>query len=346
MNDRARLASVDALRGLTVAAMLVVNDPGDWWHVFAPLEHAAWHGCTPTDLIFPMFLFLVGVSIALVGPATTTRAIVWRALRIVALGLLLHAVAHWAMDTRAFRPMGVLQRIGVCYGVAALLAQQTRPRTQGLSFAAILAGYGALLAWGGPLTPTGNLASRIDAALLGRFAYEFDAATGLARDPEGLLSTLPAIATTLLGVRAGAWLRDGATRTLWIAGGAALLLGAACALWQPLNKSLWTPAFVLWSGGWALAALALAHWLIDVLGAPPLGRALGVNAIAAYAGAWLMVCALEGLHWGAPLYTHGFAWLRPWLGPAGASLAYALAFSGFWWALMRVLAHRGVRIRI
>jgi len=345
MNERTRLASVDALRGLTVAAMLLVNDPGDWAHVFAPLEHAEWHGCTPTDLIFPLFLFIVGVSITLAGP-TTTRAIVWRALRIVVLGLALHAVAHWAIGTREFRPVGVLQRIGVCYGVAGLLAFHTRARTQWLVFWALLAGYAALLVWGGPLTKAGNLASRIDTALLGRFAYEFDATTGLGHDPEGLLATLPAIATTLLGVRAGAWLRRGAVRTLWAAAAVALLLGAAWALWQPLNKQLWTPSFVLWSGGWALAALALAHMLVDRWGLPPLGRAFGVNAIAAYAGAWLMTCALEGLHWGTPLYRKGFAWLTGGGTPEVASLAYALVFTAFWWVLMRVLAQRGVRIRI
>lgn len=345
MNGGARLATVDALRGLTVAAMLVVNDPGDWGHVFAPLEHAAWHGCTPTDLIFPLFLFIVGVSIALAGP-TTDRAVVWRALRIVALGLLLHAVAHWAMGTREFRPMGVLQRIGVCYGGAALLARHTRARTQWGVFAAILVGYGALLAWGGALTPTDNLASRIDTALLGRFAYAFDATTGRGHDPEGLLATLPALATMLLGVRAGAWLRAGAVRALCVAALVALLLGAAWSLWQPLNKQLWTSSFVLWSGGWALALLVLAHALVDRLGAPPWGRAFGVNAIAAYAGAWLMTCALEGLHWGTPLYAQGFAWLAPALTAEGASLAYALAFTAFWWVLMRGLAQRGVRLRI
>lgn len=346
MSGNARFESVDALRGLTVAAMLVVNDPGDWNHVYAPLEHSAWHGFTPTDLIFPLFLFIVGVSITLAGASTTTRAVVWRALRIIALGLALHAIAHWSMGTREFRPMGVLQRIGVCYGVVAVLALHTRPRTQWLVFAMLLAGYGALLAWGGPLTKTGNIAGRVDTALLGRFAYEFDAASGTSHDPEGWLATLGAIATTLLGVRAGAWLREGWSRALWSAAAVGSVLGAGWSLWQPFNKALWTPSFVLWSGGWSLAALALAHELITRRGLTVWGRSLGVNAIAAYAGAWLMVCVLEGLHWGAPVYARGFAWLVPLFGAEAASLAYALVFTAFWWALMRLLAQRGVRIRI
>ena len=205
-----RYASVDALRGLTVAAMLLVNDPGDWNHVYAPLEHAAWNGFTPTDLVFPLFLFIVGVSITLgLGAGTTNRALLLRALRIVALGLLLHLVAHLAIGTPTFRPMGVLQRIGVCYVAAALLALHTSPRTQWLAFGAILVIYGLLL-FGAPLTKEANLASRLDTWLLGRHAYEFDAASGRAHDPEGVLSTVPALATTLLGVRCGAWLQRGA----------------------------------------------------------------------------------------------------------------------------------------
>ncbi|MBV8124384.1 MAG: DUF1624 domain-containing protein, partial [Paucibacter sp.] len=117
-----RLASVDALRGITVAAMLLVNDPGDWGHVFAPLEHASWHGCTPTDLIFPFFLFIVGVSIVLslgprldggAAPGPLVQGVLRRAARILALGLVLHVLAWWLMHKPEFRPMGVLQRIGI-----------------------------------------------------------------------------------------------------------------------------------------------------------------------------------------------------------------------------------------
>ena len=352
----ARYASVDALRGLTVAAMLLVNDPGDWSQIYAPLEHAAWNGWTPTDLIFPLFLFIVGVSITLglgtgtgtgsgSGNRTTDSALLLRALRIVALGLLLHLVTHLAMGTAAFRPMGVLQRIGVCYAGAALLALHTAPRTQWLVFAAILVAY-AMLLFGAPMTKDANLASRLDTLLLGRHAYEFDAATGRAHDPEGVLSTLPALATTLLGVRCGAWLQRGATRPLLAAGLIALALGALASSVQPFNKQLWTPSYVLWTGGFSIAALLLAHQLVDRRGWPPIGRSFGINAIAAYAAAWLAVCVLEGLHWGAPLYEAGFGWIVPLLGPKAASLAYAIAFVTVFWAGTVLLARRGVRIKI
>ena len=346
-----RLDSVDALRGLTVAAMLLVNNPGDWGHVYAPLQHAAWHGCTPTDLVFPFFLFVAGVSLSLaLGPrleagadAGALRRGVWmRALRIVALGMLLHAVAWAFSDGRAFRPMGVLQRIGLCVGVAGWLAIDTRARTQWAVLAALLLGYWALLALGGPLTKEGNLASRIDTALLGRFAYEFDPRTGLGHEPEGLLSTVPAIATTLLGVRAGDWLRGGHLVRIVQAGIVALALGAAWSLVFPLNKQLWTSSYVLWSGGWALLALVAAHVAIDRRHAPAIGRSFGVNAIAAYAGAWLMVVALGALGWAG----RGFGGLTPWIGPEGASLAHALAFVGLWWLVVAGMDRRGVRIKI
>lgn len=351
-----RFASVDAFRGLTVAAMLLVNDPGDWNHVYAPLEHAPWNGCTPTDLIFPCFLFIVGVSIALgllpqlargaaVGELRTQA--LWRAARIVALGLLLHAVAWWALDRPDFRPWGVLQRIGVCFGAAALIALHGRARAQWAWIVALLVGYGALLAADGGTAPWRNVASRVDAALLGAHAYVYDAGSGHGHDPEGLLSTLPAIATTLLGVRAGAWLRDGALRRLWIAGAAALTIGLVWAQTLPFNKNLWTPSYALWTAGWAMWALAASHWLVDRRGWPPLGRAFGINAIAAYAGSALMVYLFAWRGWWTPIYRIGFAdWMTPRFGPYLPSLAFALVFVAFWWAVVAAMARRGWRITI
>jgi predicted acyltransferase len=355
MDARPRLASVDAFRGITVAAMLLVNDAGDWSHVYAPLEHAAWNGCTPTDLVFPFFLFIVGVSLALslgpriesgVAPAALQRGVLVRALRIIVLGLVLHAVAHWAMHTATFRPFGVLQRIGLCFGIAGLFALHTSGRTQWLVIVGILLGYWALMSWGGPLTKEGNLASRVDTALLGRFAYEFDAKTGLGHEPEGLLSTIPALATTLLGLRAGEWLRRNRTAQLWQVGAVCIALGWAWSFVFPLNKQLWTSSYVLWSGGFAMFALLLAHWLVDVENLPPIGRSFGVNAIAAYAGSWLMVCVLEALHLGAPLYAHGFAWMTPTTGPYVPSLAFAAAVVLVWWAVVRVLNERRIYFKV
>jgi len=250
------------------------------------------------------------------------------------------------MDTRAFRPLGVLQRIGLCYGAVALLAMRTRARTQWAVCIAILFGYWALLTWGGPLTKEGNLASRIDTALLGRFAYAFDATTGLSHDPEGLASTLPAIATTILGLRAGSWLRGGSIRRLVLGGFVALGLGAAWATVFPLNKQLWTSSYALVTGGAAMLALAGAHVLIDRRGWPALGSSLGVNAIAAYAAAWLVVCVLDGLHWTGPLYAAGFGWMTPWVGAFVPSLAWALGFVALFWAAARGFEARGIRIGI
>jgi predicted acyltransferase len=345
-----RLASLDALRGCTVAAMLLVNDPGDWSHVYAPLDHAAWNGCTPTDLIFPTFLFLVGFSVALGllsrldqgaphGPLM--RAALWRALRIVALGVAINGLAWLLMPGAHLRFPGVLQRIGVCFAAVALLAIFTRPRTQWAAIALLLVGYATLLWWGGSLAPWVNITSRVDSAVFGRFVYLIDPASGRGHDPEGLLGTLPSLATALLGLRAGCWLRQGRTRTLLIAGVGALLLGGLWALWQPLNKNLWTPSFVLWCAGGSTLALLLFHVLIDRYGWPPLGRRFGINAIAAYAGSELMQIVLPALGWQEPLYRHLFADpLTPLAGAYVASLAWALAFVGMWWLIVYAMDRR------
>ncbi len=351
-----RLASVDALRGLTVAAMLIVNTPGDWSHVFAPLRHAAWHGCTPTDLIFPFFLFVAGVSLTLslaprlaagVSRTELARALSWRALRIIALGLALHALAWWALSAEHFRPMGVLQRIGLCVLVSGCLLIYTRSRTQWVIVATVLAGYWLLLVSGGTLEPWTNLASRIDAAVLGEHAYAFDVATGRAHDPEGLLSTLPAIATTLLGVRAGEWLRSGNLRNLLVLGFGGVLAGMVWSTMFPLNKNLWTSSYVLWTAGWASVALALFHELIDRRGWPALGRTLGVNAITVYAGSAALIYVLIALGWLDPLYEGLFArWMTPRFGLYAASLAWALAFTGFWWFVAWGLDRRRVYLKM
>lgn len=352
----ARSASVDALRGITVAAMLLVNNPGDWGYVYAPLLHAEWNGITPTDLIFPLFLFVVGVSIALALLPRVERGdprpllaktVLLRAARIVALGLLLHLCALWAFDLPHYRPMGVLQRIGLCYAIVGSLAIYAGPAVRWALVSVLLLGYAALLASGGTYAPFENIASRIDFAVLGKHVYQLDAVTGRGHDPEGLVSTLGAVATTLLGLEAGRWLRQGRIRWLCAVAAVALVAGQLWSLALPLNKNLWTPSYVLWTAGASMALLALAHELIDRRGLPAWGRAFGMNAIAAYAGSAFLLYALAALGWLAPIYQRGFAdWMTPRFGPYVPSLAYALVFVTLWWGIVRWLDARRIYFKV
>ncbi|WCE05389.1 heparan-alpha-glucosaminide N-acetyltransferase domain-containing protein [Pseudoxanthomonas sp. JBR18] len=347
-----RFASVDALRGLTVAAMLLVNDPGDWAHVYAPLLHSQWDGCTPTDLVFPFFLFIVGVSIALgivprveagADPAPLRRELWIRAGKIIGIGLAINLLGWWLLDKPHLRPWGVLQRIGLCFLVVGLLATRPRARVQGALIVALLLGYWALLALTGGFAPWTNLASRVDTALLGPLVYEFDSATGRGHDPEGLLSTLPAIATTLIGLHAGGWLRRGRAHRLLPGALGCLLVGWLWAAVVPWNKNLWTPSFVLWTAGWAMALLWLFHMLIDVRGWPALGRSLGRHALTVYVGAAVMAILLDATGAGSAIYRVGFAqWWSPGAEPELASLAFAMAFTGLWWGLAKTMERAGV----
>ena len=188
----------------------------------------------------------------------------------------------------------------------------------------------------------------MDAWIFGPHGYEWDPATGIGHDPEGLVSTLGGLATTLLGWRCGEALRHGRRRAL-------ALMGIGCALigWgldaagiMPINKNLWTPAFVLWTGGLAALGLLLAHELIDRRGWPPVGRSFGVNAIAAYAGAWLCTVLLEGFGLMAPLYAGGFGWIDRAAGPDAASLSFAVAFVLVWALIVHVMDRRRIYIKV
>ena len=370
-----RLLSVDALRGLTVAAMVLVNNPGTWSAVYGPLQHAEWHGWTPTDMVFPFFLFVVGVSIALaLGPALErgTSGLPVRVLRraavIFALGLLLHALPFFPLAT--LRIPGVLQRIAVCYLLAALLVGATRGargwRVQGVTAGALLVGYWLLMTKvaapgqeAGDLSPDGNLAGYVDRLVLGsRHIWQ---ATRV-YDPEGILSTLPATATTLLGVLAGHWLRAGqvAGRAgaqivggLAVGGLAAAALGWLWGLSFPVNKPLWTSSYALLMAGLAALVLAACHWVIEVRGrrgwAAPFAL-LGVHALTLFFLSSLMAKLLFIVRVGAGgprlqtwVFEHVFT---PWASPVDASLAYALAYVLLWWALMWALDRSGLRLRV
>ncbi len=365
-----RLVSVDVLRGLTVAAMVLVNNPGSWTSVYWPLRHAEWNGFTPTDMIFPFFLFIVGVAIPLaLGPRLEQHAdglvgrVLGRSLAIFALGLLLHALPWFHLAT--LRIPGVLQRIAVCYLLAALLVLLTGGvtgwRLQAVVAGALLVGYWLLMtrvspAGGvaGDLSPAGNLAGYIDRVVLGPHIWQ----VSKVYDPEGVLSTLPAVATTLLGVLAGHWMRGaGPGRRvavgLVVGGLAATVAGWLWGQWFPINKSLWTSSYALFMAGLAALALAACYWTIEGRGwrraAGPF-VVLGVTALPLFFLSSLMARLLLLIRVGpdrirlhAWLFDHLFA---PWLSPFNASLAYGLAYVLLWWGLMWALHRSGLRLRV
>jgi len=365
-----RVISVDVLRGLTVAAMVLVNNPGSWSAVYWPLRHAEWNGFTPTDMIFPFFLFIVGVAIPLAlgtrlerdAPGLVGR-VLRRSLAIFALGLLLHALPWFHLAT--LRIPGVLQRIAICYLLAALLVVWSGGiagwRLQALVAGALLVGYWLLMTRvpvpggvAGDLSPAGNLAGYVDRLVLGPHVWT----VSRFYDPEGLLSSLPAVATTLLGVLAGHWLRVAGTARR-VTGG--LVLGGLAAtavgwLWGqsfPINKSLWTSSYALFMAGLAALALAACYWLIEGrrwrrLAGPFV--VLGITALPLFFLSSLMARLLLLIRVG-PEQVRLQAWLfdrlfASWLPPIDASLAYAVAYVLLWWGLMWGLSRTGVRLRV
>jgi predicted acyltransferase len=352
-----RLLSIDALRGCTVAAMLLVNDPGlDDAHTYWPLEHATWHGCTPTDLIFPFFLFIVGVSTALafqpkleqgVPPGKLVRGAMVRALRIVLLGLALHMLDAWLTPGEYLRIPGVLQRIGLCFAGVSLFAVYAKPRMWWIAIVVLLLGYWGILLAGGTLDRWVNIVDRVDTAIFGHAVYQLDTATGRGHDPEGLLSTLSSLATTLLGLCAGTWLRHGQVRKLLIAGGVSILIAFVWSYALPFNKNLWTSSFALWTAGLAMLATWLFHYLVDERGWMPIGRRFGVNAIAAYAGAETMQTLLpaSGLQDRIEAMLN-HAWMQGHFDPRIASLAYAIAFVLLWWVIVLIMDRRRIYLKL
>jgi len=353
-----RWLSLDVLRGMTMAAMILVNNPGSWVYVLPPLRHAEWHGCTPTDLIFPFFLFIMGVALPLSSRRSASPVcILQRSFTLIGLGLLLNGFP--AYDWERIRLLGVLQRIGLCYLGAMFILRYTRPWTRRSFMILILLSYAILLTMVpvpgsgiDPLTPTGNWGAWLDRLLLGT-QHLYPLAPFFAQgDPESLLGTLPAMVTVLLGVEAGLWLQKGGSPKILALGGLVLLgLGYG---WQgllPWNKPLWTSSYVLWSGGWAVLALAGLHQWIEVWGRrgwcwPWL--VFGRNAIVLFVGAGLLGRSLRFYRVGeTPLGTwvfeHGFL---PWAGTWGGSFGFALAMVGLWWVALYGFYRWGFWVRV
>jgi len=380
------MVSLDVFRGITIAAMILVNDPGSWSHIYAPLEHAEWNGWTPTDLIFPFFLFIAGVSMTLsfasraasgVARGSLAIHVVRRSVLIFAIGIFLNGFPYF--DFRTIRIMGVLQRIALCYLAAGLLYLATcrrgaaadgkvRVRANIGAIAGValilLVGYWALMTFvpvpgygAGHLGKDENLGAYIDRALLGGHLWS----ESKTWDPEGLLSTLPAIATALIGILAGEWLRSerkGPRKVagLVIAGVILMLAGWLLHPYFPINKNLWTSTYVLFTGGFAMLLLAPCYWLVDLRGfrkwaAPFL--VFGMNAILAYALAALVAeisIDFEFRRSGGHAQTlHGWLYNNyfiPYANPRNASLGFAVFFVALILALLWPFYRRRIFVRI
>jgi predicted acyltransferase len=368
--------------------MILVNNPGSWSYVYWPLDHAKWNGWTPTDLIFPFFLFIVGVSITLSFASRLDRGfsreslaahIVTRSTVLFALGIFLNGFPDFSLGH--IRIMGVLQRIALCYlaaGLICLIGRRPNETDETDEFhargipsliaavtVALLVGYWALMRFvpvpgygAGHLDPEGNLSGYIDRSVFGVAHLWSESATW---DPEGLLSTLPAIATTLIGVLAGSWLRSNRSTArralgLMIGGVAGIAVGRLLNPFFPINKNLWTSTFAVFSAGFAMLLFGICYWLIDVRGyrrwTVPL-QVYGRNAIAVFALSSLLATAsiFFTLHdatgaqvtWHDYVYGRFFAHLAS---PPNASLLFAICYCLLWLAIMWPLYRRRIFIRI
>ncbi len=396
MNTRERLLALDVFRGMTVAGMLLVNNPGSWGAIYPPLAHAAWHGWTPTDLIFPFFLFIVGITTHLSlsarrargdDTAVLVRQVIRRGALIFACGLFLTWFPGWTYTPSAeladasfgdkvlhrlahLRIMGVLQRIGLAYTLAGLVTLRFAWRGQAAVAAGLLLGYWALMTLV-PVPGTGQLGAALldepsqvlsawfDRRVLGEAHLWSGSRTW---DPEGLLSTLPAVATALLGALCGAWLaqRERALgdrlAAMFAVGAIAMVIGLCWGWVFPINKGLWTSSYVVFTGGMAAVSLATCLWLIDGLGLRGWTRffvVYGTNPLVAFLGSGLMARLIGGMivferdgarvSLQALIHRELFA---SWLSPKPASLAFALCFVLLWYGILVQLHRRGIVVKV
>ena len=363
-----RLVSLDIFRGLTIAFMIIVNTPGSWQHVYAPLRHSKWHGCTPTDLVFPFFLFIVGVSMwfslkkyGLELNGSSFLRIARRTASIFALGLFLNIFPYFARDYSTLRIMGVLQRIALAYGLGALICMTINRDYLWIVTAVLLLLYWAVLASCGgadPYSLEGNFALRIDQWILGtNHLYK---GFGIPFDPEGLLTTIPAICTVIIGFYAGELFGKKS------AGGEsvlkALIIGAALIglglLWKkffPINKPLWTSSYVLYTAGIAMMVLAIIYWLADIVKFQKWGQPFlifGTNALFSFflAGIWTRLMSLITIPQDGnqiSLYTWIYEKICvPVAGNMNGSLMFAIIQMMFIWFIALILYKKRILIRL
>ena len=396
---RERLLSLDVFRGMTIAGMLLVNNPGSWGAIYPPLAHAPWHGWTPTDLIFPFFLFIVGITTHLSLQARRARgddnpALVRQILRRGALiflaGLLLNGFPFFSWGSIEgvtnpsfldrvvdrlyhWRIMGVLQRIGLAYTFAAVLTLRTTLKQQIVILATLLFGYWfAITLLPVPpdgfrgidvlATPSATLPAYVDRLILDWGAYGNHLwVGGRTWDPEGILSTIPAIGTAVLGVMCGRWI--GTPRPLperlagmFAVGSVAMVAGLMWHWSFPINKNLWTSSYVLFTGGMAAVTLATCMWIVDeqrITGWTKPLVVYGMNPIVAFVGSGIMARLVYSIlkveSDGQPIALQ--AWIyrtfyASWLDPRNASLLFAVTFVLVWLGILWVLYQRRIFVKV
>jgi len=369
-----RLISLDVFRGLTIAGMILVNNPGTWSKVYKPLLHAHWNGWTPTDFIFPFFLFIVGVAMSLSFAKRMARGdsksqlyakIVRRTVIIFAIGFFLNLFPFFNFKT--VRIPGVLQRIALCYFFASVIMVEFNKKWQvGWAIALLtvywllvklvpVPGYGA-----GVLEAKGSLCWYIDSNLLAGHTWRGAPVPGF--DPEGILSTLPAIVTVLFGVFAGDWIRSPRDHYekvsgLFVFGILGLVVGEILNGWLPINKNMWTSTYSIFMAGMALIFLAMCYWFIDIKGYKKWGKpfiVFGSNAILVFSLSSLIAKITIYLKWhqpdGSEISLKTFLYKNLFVSWAGnnefASLLYPIALLLFWLGIMWILYRKNIFVKI
>lgn len=364
-----RLGSLDIFRGMTIAFMIIVNTPGSWKYVYAPLEHAKWDGCTPTDLVFPFFLFIVGMStffsLKKYGNEINSSSIfriVRRMIAIFAVGILLTIFPYFARDYSSLRIMGVLQRIALAYGIGAIICLSFRKEHLWIVTAVLLLLYWALLAFFGgadPYSLNDNFALKTDLAILGKnHMYK---GFGIPFESEGLLSTIPSICTVIIGYFTGDLVARGAASgktvvKLLIIGAGITGLGYLWGMVFPINKALWTSSYVLFSGGLAMIILSVIYLIADVLKFKAWGTffmIFGTNALFTFvlAGIWtkLMLYVIKIPSGDEKISLYNWFYEKvcvPVAGNLNGSLLFAIIQMLLLWSVALLLYRKKIMIRL
>ncbi len=356
-----RYLALDAFRGITIALMILVNTPGTWSHVYAPLLHAEWHGATPTDFVFPFFLFIIGSAMFFSFKKTNFasspeqfKKIIKRGLIMFFIGFMLNIIPFTA-NIEDWRIMGVLQRIGIAYAIAACLVLTLNRRGIFIICAVILLAYWALLlsVGDGAFTIEGNIIRQVDLAVLG--ANHMYTMRGVAFDPEGLLSTIPAVVNMLLGFELTRYLtsisnKKNSVIKLTLIGGLAIGFGVLWGLVLPINKSLWTSSYVIYTTGFACLLLAAFIWLIDIMKQVKLAEPLlvyGTNPLFVYVLSFLVVTLYLNINIGdITMYAWLYQQFSSIFAAKLASFLFAFSHVALFWYVSLKLYQRKIFIKI